>query len=1668
MSRKQNTTNNTKTKKSNDNTLSVEEVYKSMTLHEHILKLPDTYIGGIEEDNVKIWVYDDEKQRMVFKTISYIPGLYKIFDEILINARDHCVRDKTCNKIEVNIIDNQISVKNNGNDGIPIEWHNKEDCYVPEMIFGKILTSGNYEQKGKIVGGKNGVGGKCISHDTLVPLFNGNLKMAKDITLNDKLIGDDGNVRNIKKIITGKGQMYKINQSNGETYKVNDQHILTLHMPDHKVIFWNKFKNGWSVLWWDNNTKTIKSKNIKVADGKKIKCNECGIELSDNLNRHYRRKHKDVKIPVKSRSPPTFAPDNNEVKNAKERMDEFCKTIPDSKVFDISIQDYIKLNNTTKKRLAGIRGECVQWDKKEVLLDPYVLGLWLGDGVYDGYRYVCDGENDSEIINYLQKWCDNNDGNIRETKKKYVYLITSKNNYHKKGYAPLASKLRHYKLIKNKHIPLDYIVNDRDTRLKVLAGLIDTDGTVQRDGTRIIITQGLNHARLVKDIILLTRSLGFYCSLTIKNTSWKHNGILKKGKCFNINISGHIEDIPTILPRKKCAKIKKHSNRTTGHIKVEKIGIDNYVGLEIDSNQRFVINDFTVTHNCANIWSTEFIVEIVDTKRMLKYTQTFSNNMYSKTEPVIEKLKNTKNLKHESYTKITFTPDYTRFGTTNLSNDMYSLFKKRVYDISAVTNVNVYLNDEMIDINDFKDYINLFYEDGEVPSLPVYEVVNDRWKVAVVYDSNSGYRQISFVNGIYTFHGGSHVNHVQEKIISSIYDIIMKKNKNLKVKPVSIRDNLTFFIDAVIEDPSFSSQTKEQLTTKLSNFGSRCEVSDKFIKDLSKTGIVEEVVNYANFKSMDELKRTDGKKVMVLKGMAKLKDAEWAGTKKSHLCKLILTEGDSAKGFAIEGLSVIGHEKYGVFPLRGKLLNVREATAKQLQNNEEIKAIKKIMGFKQNKVYNDVRDLRYGGIIILADQDLDGSHIKGLIMNFIQFFWPSLPINNNFIHIMDTPIVIGYKKTDMKKQNPYPFYTLTAYEDFKTSLGDNIKQWIFKYYKGLGTSDEKEARDAFKDFDKRLKSLIWEDNKITKQNDDNDNEETQEEDEEDDEDEDNKSQTSKKSKDSQEEEDDDTSYKSSESFNAITLAFSKPRAGERKKWLANYDKNNILDTEKTNITYSEFINKELIHFSNYDNIRSIPSVKDGFKPSQRKILYGTCKRKIKDEIKVFQLSGYIADVAHYHHGDASLQGTIVAMAQTFVGSNNINLLQPIGNFGSRLENGKDHASARYISTALNDLTPLIFRMEDECVYNFVNEDGVLAEPEHYSPILPMILIDGTKGIGTGWSTDVSNYNPIDVLNNLRRLINNEEVLEIKPWFRRFKGKVTKTDVNSYTTQGIWEILDETHLKITEIPVGKSISKFKEEIDAMIVDDIKNPKNGQILKSLVDRCGKNSVELILEFMEGELQSLIKQNSLEKTLVLIKKHSTANMHLYDLNDKIKKYNNTTEILQDFYTYRLNMYDKRKKYYSQVLKNQLLLLEWRIKFLDYVISEKITMYQKKKPISKVQIIEQIEKYKFPKLSDNFDDDESEKTYNYITKLGLFDLTQEKRDKLQKQYEVKLEEYNTYINTTIQQIWLNELDEFEKAYDKWLLDMEEKENDNNNDKKKKNTKNTKRTKNIKKNTKK
>lgn len=989
----------------------------------------------------------------------------------------------------------------------------------------------------------------------------------------------------------------------------------------------------------------------------------------------------------------------------------------------------------------------------------------------------------------------------------------------------------------------------------------------------------------------------------------------------------------------------------------------------------------------CNIFSTEFIVETADKITKKIYKQIFSNNMTKKSDPIIKE-----NKKDEEYTKITFKPDLEKFGLKKIDSDFESVFKRRVYDLAGcVKNVKVFLNEERIKVKSFKQYVEMYLnsncsEDNAKPPI-VHDIVNDRWEVAFTV-SDGQFNQVSFVNSIATTRGGTHVNYITDQIVSKLIEAVKKKNKNAPIKPFQIKNYVWIFINSLIENPTFDSQTKETLTLKQSAFGSKCVLSDDFIKKILKTPVMEIILDTVQKKTDQLMKKTDGSKKIRITGLPKLEDANKAGTKEGHKCILILTEGDSAKSLAMSGIGVVGRDYFGVYPLRGKLLNVREASHEQISKNAEINAIKQIMGLQHKKVYTSTSELRYGHLMIMTDQDHDGSHIKGLIINYFESSFPSLLEIPGFLIEFITPIV---KAT--KGSQEMTFFTIPEYEYWKETT-DNAKGWKIKYYKGLGTSYGNDVKKYFSDLDTHLKEFHS----------------IQEGDKE-----------------------------------LIDMAFSKKKADERKEWLRLFKPGTYMDHTVDKIPISDFINKELILFSIADNMRSIPSVVDGLKPGQRKVIFGCFKRKLKSEIKVAQLSGYISEHTAYHHGEQSLTQTIIGLAQTFVGSNNINLMKPNGQFGTRLQGGKDAASSRYIFTELSPITRKIFVESDDALLDYLNEDGQSIEPVWYVPIIPLILVNGSEGIGTGWSSYIPNFNPIDIVNNIRKMMNDEELEPMHPWYRGFNGVIEKQG-DKYKISGCIRQIDDTTVEITELPIRCWTQDMKEFLELSVVG---SDKVQPFIKDYSEYHTDTVVHFVIKLTEKGMAESLAQG-LEEKFKLTRIQNMTNMVAFDSSGRIKKYDSVEEILSEFYTIRLQFYQKRKEYLVNELESQYNKLSNQLKFVQMVINNKQDFLNRKRK-DLLQDLKSKGFMPFPKNKHVSNDDITEPTldamesddenitgYDYLLSMPLWSLTIERVEKLRKDKLDKENELDSLLKLTPKDLWNKDLDEFVEEWEKTLKNEE------------------------------
>jgi DNA topoisomerase-2 len=1003
----------------------------------------------------------------------------------------------------------------------------------------------------------------------------------------------------------------------------------------------------------------------------------------------------------------------------------------------------------------------------------------------------------------------------------------------------------------------------------------------------------------------------------------------------------------------------------------------------------------------TSVFSKYFKVETLDLTNQLKYEQTFENNMSVRSEPIITKVK--KGEYKKEYTKISFIPDFEKFNLKEWSDDMIKIIHKRSLEVSACcgSEVKVTFNGELVKENSFDKYCNLFLD--EEHGKLVYEKHGDRWQIGAAF--SDGYKQVSYVNGIYTSKGGKHVDYITNAICKKLCEILQKKHK-ITVKIPFVREHLFIFVNCLIVNSTFDSQTKDCLTTPAGKFGSKCEISDKFIDKLSKTGILENIIETYNFKESKLLKKTDGKKKNKIYGIPKLDDANEAGGKNSNKCTIILTEGDSAKAMAVAGLSVVGRDHYGVFPLRGKVINVREKISTkqgrtQVMSNIELNNMKQILGLEQNVKYENTDKLRYGHIMIMTDQDVDGSHIKGLIMNWMATFWPELLNVKGFIQCMLTPIIKVSKNKTTKN-----FYSLPDYESWKHSIGEPTKKgWHSKYYKGLGTSTTKEAKEYFHD----LMTTTYLFNEHTN--------------------------------------------------NSLDMAFNKDRADDRKDWLKGYNENNTLNPKDKEIGFNDFVHKELIHFSNYDLQRSIPNIMDGLKPSQRKILFASFKRKLVKEIRVAQLAGYVSENAGYHHGEESLNKAIIAMAQTFTGSNNINLLEPNGQFGTRSQGGKDAGSPRYLYTALSNIAFKLFNEDDGKIVNYLNDDGMSIEPDYYIPIIPLVLCNGAQGIGTGYSTSIPLYNPMDILKYVEyKLSGDEKGIKptLLPYYNGFKGKIIDIGEGSFITKGIYSILNYKTILISELPIGVWIDNYKAWLDEIMVEQCNTGKkieskttkeDWSFIRNYKSQSTESNPHFEIEVDPVVLSSFILKlskkteqtstvNFLEKMFKLSSKISTSNMHLYTNKGVVKKYKTCYEIADEFIECRTPLYQTRKTFILTKMGKEMNILQNKVRFIKEVVDGKLDV----RAHTKSTLCEYLYNNKYDKYSSNqeksdedeIDDKEKQYTANdfsYLTNIPILQITQDQVQNIERSLSDKKSEYDKIDKITTTQMWVNDLTSLKKS---------------------------------------
>lgn len=953
-----------------------------------------------------------------------------------------------------------------------------------------------------------------------------------------------------------------------------------------------------------------------------------------------------------------------------------------------------------------------------------------------------------------------------------------------------------------------------------------------------------------------------------------------------------------------------------------------------DTEERYGAGRNGLGSKLVSIFSSKFVIDCADGKKA--YYQEFLDNLSIKTKPVIKTTT-------KSYTNITYTPDFTRLPIEDTSDNLLSMCIKRVIDIAVYNpTIKVYFNDKLININNIKDWCNLHIsKDSEL----FYEEINDKWAIGLTQSNTDNFEQCSIVNGNTTWSGGTHVDFIMNQIVKRLTEELTKGKKGIKIKPIDIKNKFHLFLVCKIANPTFDSQTKENLTIKIKD---KVELSDKLYKQLLKSEIIQSILEWVQMREQAALNKLNTKSAGKTIRVDKLVDAHQAGTVNGYKCALCIAEGDSARGTVLTGLSEVGRDYWGVFPIKGRPLNVRDVAVSKIINNDEISNIIKIIGLVPGKTYKDIKELRYGKIVFFTDADHFGISIKGLLINFIHKMWPEL-LSLGFCYEFITPIVKATKGKVLKE-----YYDIEKYK--RDVELEKLNGFHIKYYKGLGTITAPEIKDMFKNIDKHLIQFKYEEKRDS---------------------------------------------------DKIDMVFNSKRANERKEWMTNYKGEILPDKFGKHNKIGEFIDTEFIQFSNYDNVISIPNMIDGLKPSQRKIMFGAFKRNLKDEIKVAQFGGYIAEHTHYAHGENNLFGTIISMAQNFVCANNIPLFIAKGNFGNRRD-PKSAASPRYIYTYLNPIVSLIFRKEDERILNYLYEDTDQIEPEYYLPIIPMLLVNGTSGIGTGWSTDIPKYNPLSLIQVIRKKLTKPDIrYAINPSYVGWNGDLDwNDDKNTYISKGIYTLSkNKKQVHITELPIDVSTDKYISILDKLC-DDKK-------IKKYTDNSTDITIHITIDLIDNT-----KLSDLESILKLTNNISINNMNTF-LDNKIVKWNSAEELLNTWFDIRLKYYEIRKTKWLKVLELQYKKYINILCFIKAVISNELIINNRKKS----DIINDLTEMEFEMYNDSYD---------YLLNIPIYHLSKDKYDEYKQSAKNLKNDIQEYKQKTPSEIWDDELVELEKTLKK------------------------------------
>ena len=908
----------------------------------------------------------------------------------------------------------------------------------------------------------------------------------------------------------------------------------------------------------------------------------------------------------------------------------------------------------------------------------------------------------------------------------------------------------------------------------------------------------------------------------------------------------------------------------------------------------------------AAILSILFNINIKNSIQGLSYSQTWHNNLSVCDTPIITKYDG-----EESFITVSYIIDHNQFGYTEdkfrYEASAINIFRWVASCLSLTANIPVIFNGERMEY-DIKSFAKLYIEDFD--QFPKHLIVKTENIQCIILDTPGDGKSIGFANHIINSAGGVHVN----APISAIKEFL-KNNKLLangkggeppKITVKDIKPHLTVIISAIrIVDPDFGGgQTKTSLTSP----HIKVEIPSRALNKLKEWSMLKNInrsIKSKIFKDFGKIEPATkkGKYLLNVHG----EDAGWAGTKRSSDAELHVVEGDSAEGYDANLLDFIpdGRDKVGTLTLRGKPLNVLKASDESIEKNPELIEISRRLGLNSELDYTiekNIKTLRYGKLVIMADADLDGHHIKTIILAFFYRFYPSLLKVRGFVVDRMTPYIRATKGNKLMK-----FFYEAQFEHWKKSLNNNIKGWSIRYLKGLGQSLREDIEDDQKDC--HVVKLIYDKNAPIK----------------------------------------------------IEMAMTggEDAVALRKKWMLEWDPNNFGGIKHNKLPISEFIDYFLRSYSFSTLSRNMPSMIDGLTNVARKILFGAFhawgrKCTSKKLIKVSNFGGEVGTLTAYHHGDA-IQHSVINAGQEFPGSNNLPILKGKGRFGSMEKGGKHAAEPRYLEVNASSLLPLIFHPDDDSLLIEVVSEGQKIEPQYYIPIIPMSMVNGVNSVSTGWRSYIPNYHPLEIIDAYLSRLDGNKFVELLPWYRDYEGEIyledsDTDDIRTFVSRGIIEEATENSYTVTCLPVGVWNNSYKKFLMKKVFREE--------IKSYKSMCTATKTFFkVKNFNVTDEGGNIRPLTIDDVNIT-RRERLSNITLVGMNGFPIEYSSIVEVMEDFYNHRLPLYKKRQNNIISSLKKDLCMNINRMKYITACIDGTLLFRLDNKAMKRSDILDKIDK--------------------------------------------------------------------------------------------------------------